>query len=86
MGPRGPGDVNVEGDWEGPIELFEFKFVEEGWVHCTPGYYLHPVLGGGIYQHEGEWYRNWEFDDEPPEEKIVAEDPEDIEQENPEIP
>ena len=24
LGPSGPGDLNVEGDWEGPIELFEF--------------------------------------------------------------
>ena len=39
VGPRGPGDVNVEGDWEGPIELFEFEYEDEGWVHCTPGYY-----------------------------------------------
>ena len=85
MGPRGPGDVNVDGDWEGPIELFEFEFVDEGWVRCTPGYYWHPVLGG-IYQHENKWYMNWEFDYEPPEEEIIPEEPENIEQENPEIP
>ena len=24
VGPYGPGDPNVEGDWEGPIELFKF--------------------------------------------------------------
>ena len=86
VAPRGPGDVNVEGDWEGPIELFEFEYEDEGWVCCTPGYYWHPVLGGGIYQHEDEWYRNWEFDYEPPEEEIVPQEPEDIEKENPEIP
>ena len=86
VGPRGPGDINVEGDWEGPIELFEFEYEDEGWVRCTPGYYWHPVLGGGIYQHKDEWYRNWEFDYEPPEEEIIPEEPEDIEQENPEIP
>ena len=86
MGPRGPGDINVEGDWEGPIELFEFEYEDEGWVCCTPGYYWHPVLGEGIYQHEDEWYRNWEFDYEPPEEEIVPEEPEDIEKENPKIP
>ena len=27
VGPSGPGDLNIEGDWEGPIELFEF-----GWL------------------------------------------------------
>ena len=86
VGPRGPGDLNVEGDWEGPIELFEFEYEDEGWVCCTPGYYWHPVLGGGIYQHEDEWYRNWEFDYEPLEEEIVPEEPEDIEKENPKIP
>ena len=30
VGPKGPGDLNLEGDWEGPIELFEFEDVEEG--------------------------------------------------------
>ena len=39
-----------------------------------------------IYQHEDEWYRNWEFDYESPEEEIVPEEPEDIEKENPKIP
>ena len=86
VGPMGPGDLNVEGDWEGPIELFEFEYEDEGWVNCTTRYYWHPVLGGGIYQHEGEWYRNWEFDYEPPEEEIVQEEPEDIEKEDPKVP
>ena len=48
LGPHGPGDLNVEGDWEGPIELFEFGESDDGWVNCTTGYYWHPALGGGI--------------------------------------
>ena len=82
----GPGDLNVEGDWEGPIELFEFEDKEEGWINCTTGYYWHSVLGGGIYQHEDKWYRNWEFDYKPPEKEIVPEEPENIEEENPKLP
>ena len=62
VGPKGPGDLNLEGDWEGPIELFEFEDIEEGWTNCTTGYYWHSVLGGGICQYSNEWYRNWEFD------------------------
>ena len=81
VGSAGPGDLNVEEDWEGPIELFEFEDEEEGWLNCTTGYYWHPVLGGGIYQHEGEWYRNWEFDHKPPEEEIVPDEPCDSQQE-----
>ena len=27
VGPTGPGDLNLEGDWEGPIELFEFSII-----------------------------------------------------------
>ena len=48
LGSHGPGELNIEGDWEGPIELFEFEDIEEGWVNCTTGYYWHTVLGGGI--------------------------------------
>ena len=66
VGSMGPGDLDVEGDWEGPIELFECEYEERGWLNCTTGYYWHSVLGGGIYQYEGEWYRNWEFDYESP--------------------
>ena len=84
VGPNGPGDLNVEGDWEGPIDLFEFEYIEEGWINCTTGYYWHSVLGGGIYQHEDKWYRNWEFDYKPPEKEIVQEEPGDIQQEDPE--
>ena len=51
VGPNGPGDLNVEGDWEVPIDLFEFEYIEEGWKNCTIGYYWHSVLGGEIYQH-----------------------------------
>ena len=39
VGPNGPGDLNIEGDWEGPIELFEFEDIDEGWINCTTGYY-----------------------------------------------
>ena len=56
VGLKGPGDLNLAGDWEGPIELFEFKDIEEGWVNCTTGYYWHSVLGGGICQYSNEWY------------------------------
>ena len=65
----------MEGDWEGPIELFEYGESNDGWVNCTTGYYWHPALGGGIYVHEGETYRNWEFDYEPPEEERVPDQP-----------
>ena len=47
VGLKGPGDLNLEGDWEGPIELFKFEDIEEGWINCTTRYYLHSVLGGG---------------------------------------
>ena len=86
MGPNGPGDLDVEGDWEGPIDLFEFEDIEEGWINYTTGYYWHSVLGGGIYQYEDEWYRNWDFDYKPSEKEIVPEEPGDIEQEDPKIP
>ena len=76
VGPLGPGDLNVEGDWEGPIELFEFGESDDGWVNCTTGYYWHPALGGGIYIHEVENYRNWEYDYEPPESERVLDEPE----------
>ena len=82
----GPGDLNVEGDWEGPIELFEFEYEEEGWINCTTGYYWHSVLAGGIYQHEDEWYRNWKFDYKPPEKEIVQEELENFEKEDPKLP
>ena len=82
VGPKGPGDLNLEGDWEGPIELFEFEDIEEGWTNCTTGYYWHRVLGGGICQYSNEWYRNWEFDYQPPDEEVVPEEPE---EETPEI-
>ena len=84
MGPNGPGDLNVEGDWEGPIKLFEFEDIEEGWINCSRGYYWHSVLGGGICQYE--WYQNWNFDYKPLEKEIVPEEPGDIEQEDPKIP
>ena len=29
VGPNGPGDLNVEGDWEGPIDLFEFEHIDD---------------------------------------------------------
>ena len=83
VGPKGPGDLNLEGDWEGPIELFEFKDIEEGWINCTIGYYWHSVLGGGICQYADEWYRNWEYDYKPPENEVVPEEPE---EEIPEVP
>ena len=86
VGPNGPGDLNIEGDWEGPIELFEFEDIEEGWTNCTTGYYWHSLLGGGICQFDDEWYRNWEFNYEPPDEEIVREESEDIQQEDLEIP
>ena len=82
VGPNGPGDLNVPGDWEGPIELFEFENMDEGWIDCTTGYYWHKVPGGGICQFNDEWYRNWEFDYEPPADEVV----EDTQLENPEIP
>ena len=75
VGSAGPGDLDVEGDWEGPIELFEFEDEEQGWLNCTRGYYWHPVLGGGIYQHEGEWYQNWEFDTQQEEPKVPQDPP-----------
>ena len=86
VGPNGPGDLNVEGDWEGPIDLFEFEHIDEGWISCTTGYYWHSILGGRICQHEDEWYRNWEFDYKPPEEELVQEEPGDIQQEAPKVP
>ena len=55
LGPNGPGNLNVEGDWEGPIELFEFEYNEEGWINCSTGYYWHSVLGGGICLYEDNW-------------------------------
>ena len=76
----------MEGDWEDPIELFEFKYDEEGWINCTTGYYWHSVLGGGIYLYKDEWYRNWEFDYKPPVKEIVQDEPENVEGENPKIP
>ena len=85
---KGPGDLNLEGDWEGPIELLEFEDIEEGWVNCTTGYYWHSVLGGGICQYSNEWYRNWEYDYKPPDEEVVLEEPEeeipDVSQDPPE--
>ena len=83
VGPKGPGDLNLEGDWEGPIELFEFEDIEEGWVNCTTGYYWHSILGGGICQHADEWYRNWEFDYKPPDKEVV---PKELEEEIPDVP
>ena len=74
MGPNGPGDLNVQGDWEGLIELLEFGKSDDGWVNCTTGYYWHPALGGGICLCDDEWYRNWEFDYEPPHGEIVPDD------------
>ena len=82
----GPGDLNREGDWEGPIEPFEFEYEEKGWMKCTTGYYWHSVLGGGIYQHEDKWYRNWEFDYKPSEKEIFQEEPKNIEKEDPKLP
>ena len=76
IGLKGPGDLNLEGDWEGPIELFEFEDIEEGWINCTTGYYWHSVLGGGICRYSNEWYRNWEFDYKPPDEEVFPEEPE----------
>ena len=87
VGLKGPGDLNLEGDWEGPIELFEFEDIEEGWLNCTTGYYWHSVLGGGICQHANEWYQNWEYDYKPPDREVVPEEPEeeiDIPQDPPE--
>ena len=78
--------MNVEGYWEGPIHLFEFEYIEEGWINCTTGCYWHSVLGGGIYQYEDKWYRNWEFNYKPPEKVIVQEEPGDIQQEDPKVP
>ena len=78
--------MNIEGDWEGPIELFEFEDIEEGWINCTTGYYWHSVLGGRICQYADEWYRNWEFDYKPPENEVVPEEPGEISQEVPKIP
>ena len=86
VGPHGPGDLDVEGDWEGPIDLFEFEDIEEGWINCTTGFYWHSVLGGGIYQYEDEWYRHWDFDYKPPENEIILEESGDTEQEDPKIP
>ena len=73
IGSSGPGDLNIEGDWKGPIELFELEDIEEGWTNCTTGYYWTSLLGGGICQFDDKWYRNWEFDYEPPEEEICKE-------------
>ena len=33
-----------------------------------------------------QWYRNWEFDYEPPQDEIVQEEPENVDDENPELP
>ena len=86
VGPNGPGNLNIQGDWEGPIELFEFEDIDEGWTSCTTGYYWHKLMGGGICQFEENWYRNWEFDYEPPAEEVIGEESEDIQLEDPEIP
>ena len=75
VAPNGPGNLNVDGDWESPIELFEFEDIDEGWINFTTGYYWHSVLGGGICQYADEWYRNWEFDYKPPEKEVVPEEP-----------
>ena len=66
----------MEGDWEGLVELFEFGESDDGWVNCTTSYYWYPALGGGIYIHEGEPYRNWEYDYEPPDDERVPNQPE----------
>ena len=50
------------------------------------GYYWHSLLGGGICQLDDKWYRNWEFDYEPPDKEIVHEESEDIQQEDLEVP
>ena len=73
--PNEPGELNIEGDWEGPIELFEFEESDDGWVNCTTVYYWHPALGEGICLYEDKWYRNWELNYEPPEEEIVPDEP-----------
>ena len=86
LGYNGPGDLNVEGDWEGPIELFEFEHSDYGWVNCTTGFYHHPALGGGICLYNDEWYRNWEFDCEPPDKEVVPVEPEEVEEEQPKLP
>ena len=86
MGSKGPEDLNMEGDWEGPIELFEFEDIEEGWTNCTTGYYWHSVLGGGICQYADEWYRNCEYDYKPPENEVVLQEPREASQEMPEVP
>ena len=86
VGSKGPGNLNVEGDWEGPIKLFEFEDIEEGWLNCTTGYYWHSVLGGGICQYADEWYRNLGYDYKPPESEVVPEEPEETSQEMPEVP
>ena len=78
--------MNVDGDWEGPIKLFEFEDIEEGWNNCTTGYYWHTVLGGGICQYADEWYRNCEYNYKPPEKEVVPEEPEETSQEVPEVP
>ena len=76
MGLKGPGDLNLEGNCKGPIELFEFEDIEEGWINCPTGYYGHSVLGGGICQYADEWYRNWEYDYKPSDNEVVPEEPE----------
>ena len=86
VGLKGPGDLNLEGDWEGPIKLFEFEDIEKGWINCTTGYYWHSVLGEGICQYVDEWHRNWEFDYIPPENEVIPEEPGESSQEMPEIP
>ena len=86
VGSNGPGDLNIEGIWEGPIELFEFEDIDEGWIICTTGYYWHSVLGGGICQYADEWYRNWEFDYKPPENEVVPEELGEASQEVPKVP
>ena len=86
VGSKGPGDLNMEGNWEGPIKLFEFEDIEEGWINCTTGYYWHSVLGGGICQYADEWYRNWEYDYKPPENEVVPEEPGEASHEVPEVP
>ena len=85
LGSYGPGELNIEGDWEGPIELSEFEYIEEGWVNCSTGYYWHTVLGGGICLYDDKRYRNWEFDYKPPEKEVIQEEIPKIPQESTEI-
>ena len=86
LGPKGPGDLDVQKTGRAPLNFSNFEYNDEGWINCTTGYYWHSVLGGGIYLYEDEWYRNWEFDYKPPEEEIVQDEPDYGEDENPELP